>query len=72
MGKGAESKSLPDWDLVSFEDVKGQHIPSFWAAEVEELPRGAGIEWAALEGIAGAVKVIPSFLCKFRCANLCS
>jgi diphthine-ammonia ligase len=28
--------------------------PSFWAAEVEELPRGAGVEWAALQGVVGA------------------
>ena len=54
------------------EIVEGQDnemgIPSFWAAEVEELPRGAGIEWAALSGVVGAsvkVRDLESFLDTF-------
>jgi diphthine-ammonia ligase len=60
MGRGAETKVLPDWETVSFEHGEGSGlgVPSFWAAEVEELPRGAGIEWATLSGVVGgAVKV---------------
>ena len=60
-------KMLPDWESV--EIVEGQDnvmgIPSFWAAEVQELPRGAGIEWAALSGVVGAsvkVRDLESFL----------
>ena len=60
MSRETELKSIPDWDVVSFESQEAGQIgiPSFWAAEVEELPRGAGIEWAALSGVAGSsVKV---------------
>jgi hypothetical protein len=60
MGRGAETKMLPDWESVEIGEGQDNEmgIPSFWAAEVEELPRGAGIEWAALSGVVGAsVKV---------------
>lgn len=48
-GEKAEWR-LPDWDLV-----KGEigELPPFWAAEVEELPRGALVEWHAHVGIMG-------------------
>lgn len=58
MGQNSETKRLPDWDTVSFGEGSGLVVPRFWAAEVEDLPRDAGIEWAALPGVAGgAVKV---------------
>lgn len=59
MGKEAEIKILPDWKSVDLREGQGSEvcIPSFWAAEVEELPRGADIEWAALSGVVGGVKV---------------
>ena len=54
MAQETQPRILPDWDVVSFADQesKGLSFPSFWAAEVHELPRGAGIEWAALSGLA--------------------
>lgn len=60
MGARTETKMLPDWDVVEVGDGEGMEgdVPTFWAAEVEELPRGAGVEWAALSGVVGAgVKV---------------
>ncbi|KAG0651085.1 Diphthamide synthetase [Hyphodiscus hymeniophilus] len=59
MGRETGPKSLPNWEVISStQEGKALEVPSFWAAEVEELPRGAGIEWAALSGIAGgSVKV---------------
>lgn len=66
LGRKTESRNLPNWEVVSSENQSenGLKIPSFWAAEVEELPQGAGIEWAALSGVAGgAVKVCRSWLC---------
>jgi diphthine-ammonia ligase len=55
MGGVADTKSLPDWEVVSLGDGNEKEgiVPSFWAAEVEELPRGADIEWAALTGVVG-------------------
>jgi diphthine-ammonia ligase len=56
-GGNSAQKKLPDWDIVDGE----RNIPPFWAAEVEELPRGSGIEWHAHLGIvAGPVKVNPT------------
>lgn len=58
MGQSTEKKMLPDWDAVEYGEGEGEQsglwTPSFWAAEVEELPRGAGVEWAVLEGVVGA------------------
>jgi len=54
-------KMLPDWDTVVTNNEVGDGeriVPPFWAAEVEELPRGSGIEWHAGSGIAnGPVQV---------------
>lgn len=61
MGGSTETKVLPDLDSVEVGEggeIEDSLLPSFWAAEVEELPRGAGVEWAALSGVVGArVKV---------------
>lgn len=42
-------KVLPDWDCVKGENTG----PPFFAAEVEMLPRGSGIEWYAHLGAVG-------------------
>jgi len=49
--RGAENvrKALPDWEVIKGEVT----APPFWAVEVEELPRGAGIEWHAHIGVVG-------------------
>jgi diphthine-ammonia ligase len=58
-GGNSVQKKLPDWEIVSGE----RKIPPFWAVEVEELPRGSGIEWHAHLGVvAGPVKVFPTYL----------
>jgi hypothetical protein len=56
MARTTEREMLPDWDAVEYKEGEesGSWTPAFWAAEVEELPRGAGVEWAALEGVVGA------------------
>ncbi|KAH6675654.1 ATP binding L-PSP endoribonuclease family protein-like protein [Halenospora varia] len=58
-GSGNTSRSLPDWELVrSEEHGEGEVFPPFFAVEVEELPRGSGVEWHAHLGVAGgAIKV---------------
>jgi diphthine-ammonia ligase len=57
----AEEKTLPDWEIVeSTIKRERQNLPPFFAAEVEELPRGAGIEWGiglGLRGAKGSIKV---------------
>ncbi|KAK1829862.1 hypothetical protein QBC39DRAFT_392314 [Podospora conica] len=46
-GKGATT--FPDWEVLG----SGSGVPAFFAAEVEELPRGAGVEWQGHVGFAG-------------------
>jgi diphthine-ammonia ligase len=63
MGKysgSSEERRLPDWEILAEVERGNERIPPFFAAEVEELPRGAGIEWHTHIGIAsgsGIVKV---------------
>ncbi|KAK0751581.1 hypothetical protein B0T18DRAFT_318086, partial [Schizothecium vesticola] len=47
-GGGRATSSFPDWDVL-----EGDAVSPFFAAEVEELPRGAGVEWHAHVGFAG-------------------
>jgi diphthine-ammonia ligase len=57
-GGRKEKRALPDWEIV--ESVHGDEVnsPPFFAVEVEELPRGAGIEWHAHLGVTdGPIKV---------------
>jgi len=59
----SKERRLPDWEMLTEVGKGNEKIPPFFAAEVEELPRGAGIEWHAHMGIvsgSGVVKV--SFL----------
>jgi diphthine-ammonia ligase len=60
------AKKLPDWSGVKLECQKvgksnvvySKQLPVFFAAEVEELPRGSDIEWHALLGVtSGPIKV---------------
>jgi diphthine-ammonia ligase len=58
-GGNSVQKKLPDWEVVVGRE---REIPPFWAVEVEELPRGSGIEWHAHLGVvAGPVKVTTSY-----------
>jgi diphthine-ammonia ligase len=58
--KKNSAKILPDWSIVSG-DI--WFAPPFFAAEVEELPRGSDIEWHALLGVTkGPIVVIRSYL----------
>nr|CAE76479.1 conserved hypothetical protein [Neurospora crassa] len=62
---------LPDWSVLSKnnnskdEKKKRRTIPPFFAAQVAELPRSAGVEWHAHLGVAKAgsksVTVLESF-----------
>ena len=47
----AKSVSLPDWEVFEDEDSPGCKPPVF-AVEVEELPRGAEVEWHAHAGLS--------------------
>ncbi|KAF8866405.1 adenine nucleotide alpha hydrolases-like protein [Acephala macrosclerotiorum] len=53
--------SLPDFKIIvggEAQDLRKQYVPPFFAVEVEELPRGAGIEWHSHVGITnGLVRV---------------
>ncbi|TVY47126.1 Diphthine--ammonia ligase [Lachnellula occidentalis] len=58
VGMGAKDAKgeLPDWDVV-----RGEGAPPFWAVEVEELPRGAEVEWHAHLGVVGGpIQVYPA------------
>ncbi|KAK1781108.1 hypothetical protein QBC45DRAFT_78287 [Copromyces sp. CBS 386.78] len=53
---GGEPK-LPDWSLLSNKTKKNKNkrtIPPFFAAQVSELPRSAGVEWHAHLGVSKA------------------
>jgi diphthine-ammonia ligase len=51
------TKELPDWSAVETPDGTVSFVPPFFAAEVEELPRGAEIEWHAFVGLTeGPIK----------------
>ncbi|KAK3488789.1 adenine nucleotide alpha hydrolases-like protein [Neurospora hispaniola] len=61
---------LPDWSVLSKNNSKDEKkrrrtIPPFFAAQVAELPRSAGVEWHAHLGVAKAgsksVTVLESF-----------
>ncbi|OAF58640.1 hypothetical protein VC83_05062 [Pseudogymnoascus destructans] len=41
-----------EWENVEGEET-GLGVSPFWAAEVEELPRGVGVEWLAGAGVVG-------------------
>jgi diphthine-ammonia ligase len=52
-GGSANEKKLPDWEIIEGQTETPGIAPPFFAAEVEELPRGAGVEWAPYMGIGG-------------------
>ncbi|OBT47632.1 hypothetical protein VE00_02995 [Pseudogymnoascus sp. WSF 3629] len=57
MGGEKQEKALPEWENVEGEEG-GLGVSPFWAAEVEELPRGVDVEWLAGVGVVGkSVKV---------------
>jgi diphthine-ammonia ligase len=45
--------ALPDWECVHGD----LSAPPFFAVEVQELPRGSGVEWHAHVGVAGGTGV---------------
>jgi diphthine-ammonia ligase len=50
-------KQLPDWSAVINGDETSNNTPPFFAAEIEELPRGSSIEWQAFPGLTdGSIK----------------
>lgn len=55
-GAKAAAKMLPDWGIV-----EGLKAPPVFVVEVEELPRGAGVEWHAQVGVVGGMVKV-SFL----------
>ncbi|RYP59883.1 hypothetical protein DL769_008348 [Monosporascus sp. CRB-8-3] len=72
-GTDEETHSVPDWEVLagSHADDSGEAaewrrrcLPFVFAAEVEELPRSAGVEWHAHLGLAkvgaGSVRVFSS------------
>ncbi|EQB50523.1 hypothetical protein CGLO_10029 [Colletotrichum gloeosporioides Cg-14] len=52
----AKEQRLPDWSVVKNEtddeDEAAKPVPPFFAVEVEELPRAAGVEWHAHLGLS--------------------
>merc|ERR1711977_460182 len=60
-GAAKDERAYPAWDSVNMSSrVGGDASPPFWTAEVEELPRGSAVEWAAGVGIVGAKTVLLS------------
>ncbi|KAG4428648.1 hypothetical protein IFR05_015868 [Cadophora sp. M221] len=63
-GAAKDKREYPLWDVVDYSSV-GKHddvSPPFWTVEIEELPRGSMVEWAAGVGVvgSGSVKLISS------------
>ncbi|RYP76190.1 hypothetical protein DL771_002014 [Monosporascus sp. 5C6A] len=72
-GTDEETRSVPDWEVLAGFDAddsgeatqwRRRCLPFMFAAEVEELPRSAGVEWHAHLGLAkvgaGTVRVFSS------------
>ncbi|RYO74806.1 hypothetical protein DL764_010689 [Monosporascus ibericus] len=72
-GTDEETHSVPDWEVLAGFDAddsgeatkwRRRCLPFMFAAEVEELPRSAGVEWHAHLGLAkvgaGSVRVFSS------------
>ncbi|KAL1837958.1 hypothetical protein VTJ49DRAFT_3229 [Mycothermus thermophilus] len=56
---GAGAGAIPDWSVLAETDPTSpasKIVPPMFAAEVEELPRGAMVEWHAHFGIANAAE----------------
>jgi diphthine-ammonia ligase len=47
-----DGRPLPDWEHIEAEDG---HVPYFFGAEVESLPRESAVEWYAGLGVVGGV-----------------
>ncbi|KAH7417313.1 ATP binding L-PSP endoribonuclease family protein-like protein [Cadophora sp. MPI-SDFR-AT-0126] len=63
-GASKDERAYPGWVVVDTSLRVGRDVsPPFWTAEVEELPRGSAVEWAAGVGIAGGKVEVCSFLC---------
>ncbi len=57
-GGRKEKREFPDWGIVDSVHGGETNSPPFFAVEVEELPREAGIEWHAHLGVTdGPIKV---------------
>ncbi|KAI8632543.1 adenine nucleotide alpha hydrolases-like protein [Xylariaceae sp. FL1651] len=81
-GDGEESfpLPLPDWDVLKGFDADADaevvannriaHVPCVFAAEVEELPRQAGVEWHAHLGLAELQARSVTLLCCPNCAKI--
>ncbi|KAK0119187.1 hypothetical protein ONS96_012251 [Cadophora gregata f. sp. sojae] len=53
-GAAKDERAYPAWDNVDMSSCAGKDVcPPFWTAEVEELPRGSMVEWAAGVGVVG-------------------
>lgn len=63
--------TLPAWDALNGYDeddagdgIAGEYLPLMFVAEVEELPRAAGVEWHAHRGLVnvtpGSVRIVHS------------
>lgn len=74
--------AVPDWEVIHGFDADGEdededatfrrrHVPCAFAAEVDELPRAAGVEWHAHLGLAradvGSVRVVRTRTTLVRC-----
>lgn len=80
-GAGAARREIPDWEKVRFSGVgpveedgtRNTHTPTppFWAVEVEELPRGAAVEWYAHigVGVVGEPDAVPIQVSDFPCIH---
>lgn len=80
-GAAKDAREYPLWDSVDSTSLPGSGggngnvTPPFWIAEVEELPRGSAVEWAAGMGVVGGdVKVftVPFLISFVLLCSLCS
>ena len=52
-----EQRPLPRFDVLGLNGASGSSIPPFFAVQVDELPRGAEIEWQGLGARSCDVKI---------------
>lgn len=69
--RGGESSEhlLPNHDMLILGKRSTKGEPPLWIAEVEELPRAAGVEWHAHTGISGEDGIVDVSLSLFPSAS---
>jgi diphthine-ammonia ligase len=72
-GRNQAARQLPDWEIIDSGSLGTESHPPSFTAEVEELPRGSGIEWHAHVGLSeGPLQVLTKELPEVGAISQCT